>query len=186
MEKFYIVTNQKFLNEIEEYKKNRLVQNNFVKRFFEGKGVKETGYYIHGNGRINIPFEERDKREIVLYVESCPENDELFVRQLTKEVIFDDGSKMRGFRKNSSVLKEFQDLCIKENLVINVRFHREGDYFEGNLWDGYSVNRFEYNGKYYLRMLTDREHIIPKYDGFTEIKGSEFYLAKEKYLEKGN
>ena len=44
MEKFYIVTNQKFLEEIEEYKKNRLRQNEFIKRFFAEKGIKGIGY----------------------------------------------------------------------------------------------------------------------------------------------
>lgn len=181
MEKFYIVTNQKFLEEIEEYKKNRLRQNEFIKRFFAEKGIKGIGYCISGDGRINAPFEERDKRDITLYIESCPENNALFASQLKKERIFDDGSKMREFRKNSPIMKEFQDLCIKENLVINVSFHREGDYFKGHLFGGYSVTRFECDGNYYLRIETDRESLIPAYDGFNEIKGSEFYVAKEKF-----
>ena len=122
MKKFYIVTNQKFLEEIEEYKKNRRSQNEFIKRFFAEKGIKEIGYCIRGNGRINMPFEERDKSDITLYIESCPENNLLFGSQLKKERIFDDGSKMREFRKNSPIMKEFQDLCIKENLKIE-RLH---------------------------------------------------------------
>ena len=120
MEKFYIVTNQKFLEEIEEYKKNRLRQNEFIKRFFAEKGIKGIGYHICGNGRFNIPFEESDKRDITLYIESCPENNLLFGKQLKKERTFNDGSKMREFRKNSPIMKEFQDLCIKENLIIKI------------------------------------------------------------------
>lgn len=183
MEKFYIVTNKKFLEEIEEYKKNKLSQNEFIKRFFAEKGIKGIGYYICGNGRFNIPFEERDKRDITLYIESCPENNLLFGKQLKKERTFNDGSKMREFRKNSPIMKEFQDLCIKANLVINVCFHREGDYFKELSYGGYFVYRFEYDGDYYLEIEADRDSITPNSDGFNEIKGSEFYVAKEK-LEK--
>ena len=180
MEKFYTVTNQKFLEEIEAYKKNRLSQDEFIKRFFAEKGIKETGYCIRGNGRVNTPFEERNKSEITLYVESSPENDALFASQLKKERTFNDGSKMREFRKNSPILKAFQDLCIKEKLVINVYFHREGDYFKELSYGGYSVTRFEYDGNYYLKIEADQETITPVYDGFVEIKGSEFYAARER------
>lgn len=184
MERFYIVTNKKFLDEIEEYKKNRLSQNEFIKEFFIKKGIHGTGYCIHGNGMINVPFDEYHKRSIGLYIESSQENDELFGSQLKKERVLSDGSRLREFRKNSPILKEFQDLCIKENLVINVQFHREGDYFKELLCSGYSVSRFECDGNYYLCIVADRDSITPIYDGFIEIKGSEFYAAKERFLEQ--
>lgn len=184
MEKFYIVTNQEFLEEIEAYKKNRLSQNAIIKKFFAENGIKKTGYCIRGNGMVNVPFHECDKKDITLYIESCPENDALFANQLKKERTFDDGSKMREFRKNSPIMKAFQDLCIKENLVINVHFHREGDYFKEILCSGYSVSRFECDGNYYLCIVADRDSITPIYDGFIEIKGSEFHAAKERYLKQ--
>ena len=87
---------------------------------------------------------------------------------------------MKPFRKNSAILKDFQDLCIKEQLVINLDFPMEGDYFRELLLGGYSVTRFECDGNYYLRIETDNKSITPIYEGFVEIKGSEFYAAKEK------
>ena len=50
MEKFYIVTNEKFLKEITDYRKHgeerRIVANNF----FEDKGITGKEYYISGDG----------------------------------------------------------------------------------------------------------------------------------------
>lgn len=91
---------------------------------------------------------------------------------------------MRKFRANSKTLKEFQNLCIERNIVINNHPICEGDYFEELHIGGYDVLRFEYDGKMYLRMNTSRSSITPEYDGFEEIKGSEFYKALEE-LKKG-
>ena len=49
MEKFYIVTNEKFLKEINDYRKHgeerRIVTNNF----FKDKGIAGNEYYIGGD-----------------------------------------------------------------------------------------------------------------------------------------
>lgn len=119
-------------------------------------------------------------KSINLYIDSCSENEERFGSQLKKERVFSDGSRLKPFRKNSAILKDFQDLCIKEQLVINLDFPMEGDYFRELLLGGYSVTRFECDGNYYLRIETDKKSITPIYEGFVEIKGSEFYAAKEK------
>ncbi len=104
--------------------------------------------------------------------------------QRERAVAASDGSRLRAFRKNSAILKEFQDLCIQKKLVINLDFPMERDYFKELLLGGYSVARFEYDGKYYLKIETDKKSITPISDGFDEIKGSEFYAAKEVYLEQ--
>ena len=182
MEKFYIVTNEKFLEEIEEYKKSRKARNDLIKEFFEKHQIHGEGYLIHGNGWVNTPFDEMNKTDISLYIDGCEENGVEFKTQLKKLTVFSDGSKMFELRKNSSILKEFQDLCIQHQVVINLHWHREGDYFKGLDLGGYSVTRFVQDGKYYLRMEAERhDSLTPKYDGFTEIKGSEFYTAMENY-----
>lgn len=180
MEKFYIVTNPEFLEKIKIYKGNVKRQNEFIKEFYAKKDIHGAGYFIHGTGMVNAPFGEYDKRSIELYIDSCPENEERFGSQLKKERVFSDGSRLRAFRRSSAILKEFQNLCIKEQLVINLDFPMEGDYFEEFLLGGYSVTRFECDGNYYLRVETDKKSITPIYEGFVEIKGSEFYAAKEK------
>ena len=66
-------------------------------------------------------------------------------------------------------------------MVINLHYLRFGDYFKELHLGGYSISRFEYKGSYYLSINTDRtETITPEYDGFIEIKGSEFHAKLEE------
>lgn len=77
-----------------------------------------------------LDSEGDEEKSINLYIDSCPENEERFGSQQKKERVFSDGSKLRPFQKNSAILREFQELCIKEQLVvINLDFPAEGDYF---------------------------------------------------------
>lgn len=134
-----------------------------------------------GNGRINAPFKDYEKGDIRFYINDCEENERKFGKQLLKPRRFDDGSSMRCFRKNSAILKEFQELCIDCKIIINNRKHREGDYFKELTYGGYSVEGFESEGKYYLKMSALHDGITPMYDGFEEIKLSDFYLALENF-----
>ncbi len=181
MEKSFIVTNKKFLKEIEDFWEGEKKRNEFIKKFFTEKGIAETGYYICGNGRINAPFKDYEKGDIRLYINDCEENERKFGKQLLKPRRFDDGSSMRCFRKNSAILKEFQELCIDCKIIINNRKHREGDYFKELTYGGYSVEGFESEGKYYLKMSALHDGITPMYDGFEEIKLSDFYLVLENF-----
>ena len=188
MEKFYIVTNEKFLKEITDYRKHgeerRIVANNF----FEDKGITGKEYYISGDGSVNRPFEEYEKHNIRLYITDCNENNQKFSKELLKpnKLFCDSDTLMRKFRANSKTLKEFQDLCIKKNIVINNHPIRVGNYFKELHLGGYSISRFEYENKLYLNISTTKyETITPDDDtGFTEIKGSEFYKALEEFESK--
>ena len=92
---------------------------------------------------------------------------------------------MRKFRANSKTLKEFQNLCIERNIVINNHPIRVGDYFRELHMGGYSISRFEYNGKMYLRMYASRyDDITPEQEGFNEIKGSEYFKSLEELEEQ--
>lgn len=112
-EKFYIVTNEKFLKEIEDFKENKNKRNKFIEDFFRKNGISGTGYYICGTGLVNVPFEEQSKEEIRLYVDDCEENNQKFGKQLLKKEIFGD-SYLRRFRKGCTLLKSFQNECIKK------------------------------------------------------------------------
>lgn len=181
MEKFYIVSNEKFLKEIEDFYKNEKQRNEFVKRFFKEKGIEQSGYHFSGNGLCNKPFSKWEKENIALYIDDSEYNNTKFGKELCKSVSFSDGSKMKKFRKNSKTLKEFQDLCVKEKVVINNYYHREGDYFIELHMGGYSVKRFQFEGKYYLYIGADIKTITPEYEGFIEITGSQFYMALEQF-----
>lgn len=62
MEKFYIVTNENFLKEINDYRKHEEERRIVVNNFFEEKGIAGKEYYISGGGSVNRPFEEYEKQ----------------------------------------------------------------------------------------------------------------------------
>ena len=187
MEKFYIVSNERFLKEIRDFKKHSEERRELINEFFDKKGIAGECYQICGDGAINEPFKDVQKGEIRLYIESCEENNQKFGRELLKPVklFCDSDVMMRKFRANSKTLKEFQNLCIERNIVINNYPIREGDYFRELHMGGYSVSRFEYNGKMYLRMYASRyDDITPEQEGFNEIKGSEYFKSLEELKEQ--
>lgn len=190
MEKFYIVSNEQFLKEISDYRIHAKERQKLIKTFFKEKGIVGEEYHISGTGQINVPFTDTNKSNIRLYVEDCNSNNEKFGKELLKPVklFCDSDVKMRKFRANSKTLKEFQNLCIDAKIVINNHPIRVGDYFKELHFGGYSITRFEHNGKYFLRIATDRTDITitPEYDGFDEIKGSEFFKALEESEGKGH
>lgn len=187
MEKFYIISNKKFLKEIDDYKKQQEERRLLIKDFFKNKGIGGEEYHISGDGPVNCPFKEYEKHDIRLYITDCDENNQKFGKELLKpnRLFCDSDILMRKFRANSKTLKEFQDLCIKKKVVVNNRPIREGNYFKELHLGGYSVSRFEYENKLYLKISTTKYETITPDDntGFTEIKGSEFYKVLEE-LEK--
>lgn len=186
MEKFYIVTNKGFLGEIDKYIENTKNQAELIRKFFETHGIAGKEYHVGGNGLVNSPFSENEKNQIRLYILMCEDNDAKFGKELLKPVkLFSDSDvKMRSFRANSKTLKEFQDLCVEHKIVINAHSVRIGDYFKELHYGGYWSSYFEYNGKLYLRVNKDVDSITPETDGFTEIKGSRYFKAKEAFEEE--
>lgn len=185
MERFYIVKNEKYLESIKRDQELSQKRNAFVKKFFEENGIDGSTYILHGNGRMNIPFQECDKKGICLEIEDTDNNNEQYGSQF--KVSRHEG--MQAFRKSSSLLKKFQDECIQNETVINLFETRTGDYFKGIEMGGYSHSLFMSDGELLLRVTTERynrQDFSPKFEGFNEIKASEFFTAKERYeVSKG-
>lgn len=177
MEKFYIVTNEEVLSEIKKIKDAESERRKLINRFFAEKGIDGGFYHIGGNGTVGKPFNEHSKRNINLHIKDTENNRTKFASQLKKDVY---DYCMRVFKKSSNILKEFQEECVKEGIIINNPDVRMGDYFKEFEYLGYSVLEFELDDKYYLYMSSDKVNsITPTHEGFEEIKGSEFYKAKE-------
>ena len=186
MEKFYIVTNESFLKEIQDFNVHAEERRLLINEFFEKYGIAGEAYHISGDGSVNQPFKEDQKCHIHLYIEDCEENSKNFGKELLKpkKLFFDSDVMMRSFRASSKTLKDFQNLCIERSIVINLHRVREGDYFKELRYGGYSVSIFVHDDKLYLKInSTNHNSITPEYDGFTEIKGSEYFKAYEA-LEK--
>ena len=188
MEKFYIVTNEKFLKEIDDYRKHEEERRILVTNLFENKGIAGKEYHISGDGFVNCPFKEHEKHNIRLYIAHCDENNQKFGKELLKptKLFCDSNVLMRKFRANSKTSKEFQDLCVEKEIVINNHPIQEGDYFKELHLGGYSISRFEHENKLYLKISTTKYETITPDDstGFIEIKGSEFYKALEEFESK--
>ena len=177
MEKYYVVENKKFLESIERDKRIRSERDNFIKRFFQKQGIDGIKYYFRGTGRVNVPFEERHKSSIRLYIEDTETNRKKFEKQLTNFHL----QELVAFRKNSQISKKFQEACITEKIVVNFWETMPGDYFEELIMGGYSVQQFNYNGAMYLKMSTNtHKSITPEYEGFKEIKANEYYASLGK------
>lgn len=179
MEKYYIVTCKEFLADVERYKRNSKERNDFFVDFSERHHIDGNEYYFGGDGSVNQPFEEYHKNNICLAISDTEHNSSLYRSQCKTKLFCNN---LIEFKKSSPVLKEFQQECIDKNVIINLHRMREGDYFKELHYGGYSVSRFECDNNYYLKIETDRKEMItPEYDGFNEIKASEFYLALEKF-----
>lgn len=167
----------KRLHQCKEYDKQ---QRDFIVRFFEEHGIESTYFKMGGNGGVNCPFKEYEKKSISLYI-SDDSDLEKFSNMLCKPVYYGD-KKMLQFKKNSKIAKEFTDRCIEEQIIINIHKPSPRDYFE-NLWSGYSYTQLEYEDILYLKIDSNNlsENELP--EGFEEIKISEFYKIMEEYDE---
>lgn len=177
MEKFYIVTNEKFLQEMKRDKENENQRRDFIKEFFKENGIAGNGYHFSGSGFCNVPFKENEKEYISLHVEDNTENREKFGKEFKNSRV----QGLKAFKKKSKILKKFQDECVKQKIVINYHTLRPGDYFEELGLGGYSTQLFKEGENVYLKMRTEKyESITPRYEGFLEVKGSQYFQALER------
>lgn len=180
VEKYYIVECKQLLDEIDKCNAMQKQQREFIKDFFERHGIDGKRFLIRAEGACNAPFKEENKRKIQLHIIDTENNREKFEEQLKASSVKDCAQ----FRKNSNVLKAFQDECIEKQIPVNILGVCIGDYFKELFLGGYSICYFFFENKFYLRLETSRyDTITPIHDGFVEIKASEYFLAMEKFEE---
>ena len=176
MERAFIIEKEskyyRMLNIYEQYMNEQI---KVVNDFFNKKGIESTEYHMGGNGRCNAPFYHWEKEEIYLYI--IPTDNDLTNFKTSFNKPLQNG--LRKLRKNSKLLKEFQQICTDEHIIINITEPNLRDYFQSLGFNGYHQTRFIKNNNLYL--LVESHYLdkkeIPK--NFIEIKLSEFYKIKE-------
>jgi hypothetical protein len=183
MERYFIVTKEsELVQDINKYIQMCKEQSQFVKKFCDEKGIEAHEYIISGDGLINQPFGEYWKSNIRFSINPTEKDKENFGKYLTKP---NNNHGLCTFKKNSTIAKEFADLCVKEKIVVNLYACDLRDYFTSIGYNGYSRTLFEVdNGDYYLKVESKglKEDDTP--EGMIEIKGSEFYLKMEEHEKK--
>lgn len=182
MERFYIVTNKEILDAVAKYHLNKKANTRFINEFFDKHGIDGNTYYLGGNGRVGVPFEEYNKKDITLYIENTENNISKFGHDFKKNSRYPNLSELK---KTSKLLKAFQDECVSNKVIVNLEDVNFGEYFKGLHWGGYIRTYFEVDDVAYLSIQsTNGKDIIPEVDELQEIKGSEFYIAYEKRKEQ--
>ncbi len=178
IEKYYIVENEDFLKKVRFFEKARKDRNQLIVEFFKEHGIDGDSYYFSGDGYVNEPFSEEEKRKICLSIDLTEKNERNFGNQLKKNPC---RNGLYSFKKSSPVLKAFQDICIERQVIISLWDHFIGDYFLELHFGGFSSEFFENNGVTYLKVVTSRHgSITPQNKGFTEIKASEYFKTLEE------
>ena len=184
MERCFIVTKEsELLQAIEKYRSMEEDQRIFVNQFMVEKGIKSNGFIISGNGWINKPFENYEKKDINLSIEPTKEDIENFENILKKP---NKNHGLCSFKKNSSIAKEFSQRCVDEKIVINLWKPRVSDYFGSLAYKGCSLRDFTHDDKFYLEIRSDHLSQDEMPNGFIEIKQIEYYQAKEDHANEQN
>ncbi len=124
---------------------------------------------------MNRPFEEYEKKNITLSVETTENNLNKFGKMLGKPDKYD----MRQFRKNSSISKELQQRCIDERVVVNLYEPDIRDYFKSLHWTRAGYQAFFYKDNWYVKIESKNLKEDDTPEGFKEVKASEYYRIKE-------
>ena len=181
MERSFIASKEsKYVQAFDKYIELGQQQKVFVNKFFNEKGIEATSYMIGGNGSVNKPFREYEKKDITFGIEPT-ENDLIkFDKMLCKPGKYD----LCSFKKSSSISKEFGQKCIDEEIVINLYSPRISDYFTSLGCHGLSRSQFPIGDSLYIKVTSEYLKKEDTPEGFTEIKLSEYYIAEEKLESK--
>lgn len=183
VEKFYKISNESLAKEVDFYINENKKRNTLIKEFFEKHGIEGNVYYITANGLCNKAYKEELKNNIKLCIGL--NNAEKFSEHLKKNSICPDTVELK---KSSKILKDFQNECVKRNIIINLLRVNVGEYFKELGYGGYSTSGLhQKDGYYYLKISTTKfESITPNSKGFEEIKGSEYYTISESLDKTSN
>lgn len=183
MERSFIATKEsEYVQELNKYIESGDQQKKIVKEFFIEKEIESSLFMVGGDGSVNSPFGECNKNGIRINIEPTKNDLIKFSKMLCKP----DKNNMCSFKKNSIISKEFSQRCVDNQIVINLYPPRVSNYFESlerGIY-GCSYSQFPDEDDLYIKISSKhlKENDLP--NGFTEIKLSKFYIAKEKHEAK--
>lgn len=179
MERYFKISKEaEYYKDLMDYSEKSKQQNDFINKFFKENNIVANEYTMGGDGRVNIPFSEDDKKEIHLSINPTEEDISNFSSMLCKP----DGYGLCKFKKSSKIAKKFAQQCIDNQIIINLYKPRVGDYVFNSCLYRYSMEQFGCEDVIYLLLkynYIEEKSVLSK--GFTEIKASEYYDAKSKY-----
>lgn len=181
MERAFIVSKEiGFGKDLKDYHKKAQHRYDKVRSFLKLHNIEATGIYLRGDGFCNCAFNEDNKNEIELAIVPTEEDENLLKGILGKE--YEEG--LRFLRRNSKIMREFQQYCVDEKIIINLNKPDLWDYFKSFRFEKYSRAIFRLDDVYYLKVSSEllKEDDIPK--GMTPIKLSEYYTKLEEFQAK--
>ncbi|MGL6184758.1 MAG: hypothetical protein ACRC1T_05200 [Clostridium chrysemydis] len=181
MERAFIATKESdYYKALEKYFEIDETRKTFVKRFFKDKNIEADKYYFGGDGICGTPFNECNKKEINLAIIPTKNDEIAFCKMLGKPSV----EGLRFFRKNYKLLKEFQQECVENEIIINNSKPDLRNYFKSLGWHALNYCHIPCDEGYYLRINSKylKEDDIP--NGMIPIKLSEFYKYQEEYEVK--
>ena len=175
---FKIIVGSKVHNDFKSWVDNRERGRLFINEFFQKHNIESNPYKYcgYGYGRCNAPYREEEKHDIMLGIQPTDNDYKLFGNQLRKA----DKNGVVYFKKNSPILKDFQDECIKREIIINQCPIDMHDYFKSMSYTRYSRCIIPFEGTWLVKIENDylKEEDVP--DGFEPMKLSEFYKIYEE------
>ncbi|MEG2786430.1 MAG: hypothetical protein RR942_01325 [Romboutsia sp.] len=181
MEKAFIVSKEfGFGKDLKDYCNKSNQRRKQVTSFFKLNNIQAKGFYLSGDGCCDCTFDEYEKKRIKLAIIPTIEDEHLLGEVLGKEC----EDKLRFLKRNSKLMKKFQQYCVDEEIIINLLRPVLWDYFKSFELEEFVRAIFSLGDVYYLKVGSEnlKEDDIP--EGMAPIKLSEFYIKLEEFRER--
>lgn len=163
-----------YFKSVEEYNDKVEKQKEQVFGFLEEKGIEAHQYYLGGSGFLNQPFIPENKKAIGLGIVPTEKDLKQWNNILGKA----QRSQLRYLKKNSQIMRDFQEFCIDEQVIINLSGPSPRDYFKQLGYAELSYHLIPAGDYMYLKIdSVELKDEIP--EGMEEIKLREFYRVWE-------
>lgn len=172
-----------YVKEYARYERDEERRLELCEKFAKEKGITGSKFAIAGDGSVNMPFNENQKKSIYFFIEDNEHNNERFKDSLKKKSSL--SRALRVFSRNSKISKEFAKRCIDEGIVVNNHNPNAWAYLEDlkRLNSEYKYSLFESGDFMYMKIDMGRSIDITAPEGFEEIPVSEFYFIYENLKE---
>lgn len=172
-----------YAKEYARYERDEERRLELCEKFAKEKGITGSKFAIAGDGSVNMPFNENQKKSIYFFIEDNEYNNERFKDSLKKKSSL--SRALRVFSRNSKISKEFAKRCIDEGIVVNNHNPNAWAYLEDlkRLNSEYKYSLFESGDFMYMKIDMGRSIDITAPEGFEEIPVSEFYFIYENLKE---